>query len=217
MVPEGGRPRLPAVASEGVGGGPFRVGRIADIEDRELQAEHAAGGWIDVAADAQEVGGIERVQVGRESRHLQLADDPRLRRIGQIDDKQRIDLPERAHVAPVTDEADRVDPFARGEPGDAADGLQVAGGRGKHVDTAGRCVAESAGRRHPQQAVVALVERELVERDAGYGAHRRQLHVGILQVELVDVRGRAGVGGVPPVAPMGGGDVEVRGGGVDAA
>ena len=158
MVPEGGRPRLPAIAREGVGRGPLRIGGIADIEDRELQAAHAAGVRIDVAADAEQVRGVERVQVGRETRHLQLANDPRPRRICQIDDEQRIDLPERAHIATIADEANRVDPFPRGEPGDAADRLQVAGGRGERVDAAGGPVAESISRRHAQQAVGSLVE-----------------------------------------------------------
>ena len=162
MIPQGARPRLPAIPGEGVGRCPPRLGRVADIEHRELQAENAAGGRIDVAADTEEVGGVERLEIGGEAGHFQLADDLRPGGIGQIDDKQRVDLLEGAHVGDVADEPAGIDPFPLCEILDRADGdeISVRLSEDKHprggIGEVPIAAAAPIRRRHAQKAVVLI-------------------------------------------------------------
>ena len=202
VVPLGLRPGFPAGAGEGGGRRALGLGRIAHVEHRKLESAHLSRRGIDVAADAEQVRRIERMEVGRVAGHLELAGHTRGRGVGQIDDEQRVDLAERAHVSHVADEADRVDPLTLGQTRDAADRPQVAPRGLEHVHAARGLVAEASGRRHAEQAVGALVERKLVERESRYGPHRHERDGHLLQVERVDVRRRIDVGRVPPRAEV---------------
>ena len=222
MIPQSARPRLPAIPGEGVGRCPPRLGRIADVEHRQLQAEDTAGGRIDVAADAEEPGGVERLEIGREAGHFELADDLRPGRVGQIDDKQRIDLLERAHVGDVADEPAGIDPLPPGKPLDSADGdeIPVRLPEDKHprggIGEVPVAAVAPVRRCHTEKAVV-FIERELVERRPRHGPHRHQRHARGAEIEVVDVRRQAGVAGIPPAPPIGSRDVEPGRRGVDRA
>ena len=61
------------------------------------------------------------MQVGRVAGDLELAEHARLRRVGEVERVERVDLPEGDDVARVADEAHRVDALALAEPADAAD------------------------------------------------------------------------------------------------
>ena len=187
-----------------------------------MQAENAAGGRIDVAADAEEVGGVERLEIGGEAGHFQLADDLRPGGIGQIDDKQRVDLLERAHVGDVADEPAGIDPFPLGEILDRADGDEISVRLPEDEHTRGGigevpiAAAAPIRRRHAQKAVV-LIERELIERRPCHGAHRHQRHTRRGEIKVVDVRRHAVVAGIPPAPPIGRRHIEPGRRGVDRA
>src|SRR5688500_13404153 len=92
-------------------GGPAR---IRDVERRDLGSEHAP--FLGrVLPEAQQQVRAERVEVGRVAADLQLAADDRVGRPGEVDDVQRIDLPERDDVADVADEPDAEDALALAE------------------------------------------------------------------------------------------------------
>src|SRR4029453_15206488 len=88
----------------GVGAGqlvlrqPYRVGQVTDVEQRDLCAGGPALGG-GVLPDADQPGGVGRVQVGRVARDLQLALDGRPGRVTEVQCVQRVGLAERHHVA----------------------------------------------------------------------------------------------------------------------
>jgi hypothetical protein len=57
------------------GGDAPGVGRVADVEQRELHAAVAGGVGVDVAAEAEEQVVADRVEVGREAGDRQLPGD----------------------------------------------------------------------------------------------------------------------------------------------
>ena len=162
------------------------------------------------------------MEIGGEAGHFQLADDLRPGGVGQIDDKQRIDLLERAHVGDVADEPARIDPLPPGKPLNSANGDEIPvrlpedeharGGIGE-VPVAAAAPVRCC---HAEKAVV-FIERELVERRPRHGPHRHQRHPSSTEIEVVDVRRQAGVAIIPPAPPIGGRDVEAGRGGVDRA
>ena len=76
-------------------------------------------GGVGLLADAEHQVLADRMQVRGVARDLELAEHPRLRRVGEVDGVQRVDLPEGDDVARVADEAHRVDALALAEPADA--------------------------------------------------------------------------------------------------
>ena len=75
---------------------------------------------------AEQVVGIDAVQVGGEARDLQLAEDPWLRWVVEVEDEQRVRLLERHDVAAVAVEAHGGDVFATRDAVHCADAHQVA-------------------------------------------------------------------------------------------
>ncbi len=61
------------------------------------------------------------MQIRRISENLQLADDSRFGRVGEVDRVQRVGLTERDHVSHVAHEPDGVDPLALAESVDLSD------------------------------------------------------------------------------------------------
>ena len=118
------------------------VGRVGDVEQRDLRAEpHALGGRV--LADAEQLVLADRVQVGRVAEDLQLAAHARARRVGEVERVERIGLAERHDVAAVVDEAHRVDALAAAEAADLADLLEPARARREHGDVALALAARS--------------------------------------------------------------------------
>src|SRR5262245_65957895 len=89
-------------------------------------------------ADPDEAALAGRVQVGGVAVDLQLADNSRPLRIGQVDGVEGIGLPERDHVADRTDEPYRVDPLALAESVHRADRHEPVPVLGKNGDRAVR-------------------------------------------------------------------------------
>ena len=87
-------------------------------------------------ADAQQQARADRVQVGRVAGDLELADDPRVVGIGEVEHVQRVDLAERDHVAGVADEADGVDVLAAPEAAHPAHVAQAVAVGCEHGDEA---------------------------------------------------------------------------------
>ena len=122
-----------AVAAERGGGEPEWVGRIANVEQRDLGAEPApfVGG---VLADPEEASLTRRVQVGRVARDLQLAPHDRRRGIAQVDDVERVHLAERHDVGHVPEEPHGVDLLGHTEAADDADLLERRARSLQHAD-----------------------------------------------------------------------------------
>ena len=98
----------------------LRRAQVGDVEERDLRAERRPP-LVGVLADAEQQVVADRVQVRGVAGDLQLAEHARVRRVGEVERVERIDLAERDDVAGVADEAHRVDALALAEPADAAD------------------------------------------------------------------------------------------------
>ena len=79
----------------------LHVRPVGRVEHGQLHALAPARAVVRVVTDAEQPVLAERVQVFREAGDLQLPEDARVRRVGEIDREQRIHLPERHEIANV--------------------------------------------------------------------------------------------------------------------
>ena len=168
-----GRPRL---AADGVLVQAHRLGELGDVEQRHLHAgPPPLRGRVLAHPEQQPVP--ERVQVGGVARDLELADHARLRRVGEVERVERVDLAEGHDEARVAHVAHGVDPLALAEPADLADLHEppVALLQRAHGAAAARGAVprRHRGRRDAQRALV-LGQRPLVEQVAGHLAASRR-------------------------------------------
>ncbi len=157
---------------------------------------------VGVLAHAQQPAVAHGVQVGRVAGDLQLAEQRRRRRVGQVDEEERVGLAERHDRREVAEVAHRVDLLGRAQPLEAADlGERVPVGAERVDRRRGRLACHPlriAGHGRAQDAVL-LVQRELVEEGAGDGpgrdvaGGRRVGDVEAVQVggDLLGLRGHA--------------------------
>src|SRR5205823_2907369 len=75
---------------------------------------------VHVLADPEQQVLADRVQVRRVAGELQLPEHAWMLGIGEVDGVERVDLPERDHVARVADEPDRIDALTLAELTDPA-------------------------------------------------------------------------------------------------
>ena len=190
---------------------PRRVREVGDVEQRQLQALHAAVARR-LLADAEQQLLAHRVQVGGVAGDLQLAHDARVVRVGEVERVERVRLAERDDVADVADEADRVDPLAEAEAADLAALEQVPVAPVERRDLALGLRAEAERRRGAQHALV-LGQRELVEQRARHRAAGRV--PGAIRVRCVEAVDRGVGAGERAVIPALGRDVQGRRRGVD--
>ena len=171
-----------------------RVGHISHIEQRQLQPQLAAL-HRSLAAQPDDGVVVVRVEVAREAGDLQLAQNPRVSWVGQVDDEERVHLPKRHHEQPRGQEAGREDALAWG---DAVQLAQLPQVEVQAVHLVHRRPALHR-RRHSQHCVV-LVHRELVVDPALHSSVRKWNHVVSPCKDLVDDGGvGAGIVGVGEV------------------
>ena len=168
---------------------------VGHVEERELRALRLSL-FVRVLAQAEQQVVPYRVEVGREPEQLQLTSDRGLFRIRQVERVERVDLPERDHVALLAEEAHGEDPLAASEPAHPADFIQLLA-EDRHEALAlallrVRAPRRLVGRRNPQHAVV-LGEGELVQHEAAHLARRAVLGRLRIERELVDRRVAPGV------------------------
>ena len=128
------------------------------------------------------------MKVGREPRHLQLADLTRLARVRYVDGEEGVHDAIRHQVSAILQEARGIELLTGGQPGDEAHLLQPSPLRLKDVDAVRDRPQEPLGGGHAQAALV-LAQRELVQ-DAA--RHAARAHVADAEgiggrVELMDV------------------------------
>ena len=163
-----------------------RRGRVADVESLDARGRPVEAGAVRVGRcqpNGQQHALRHRVNVGRDTGHLQLAKDGGVGRIAQVDGPQRIDLFEGHHVSHVLSEAGRPDALAFRKATDVADlpqdllaGLEVGRAlQGHHMADHRLWVLHppaaplTGGGGHAHDAFV-LRERELVENGAVHAA-----------------------------------------------
>ena len=181
-----------------------RRGRIADVEGLDACGRPIQSGAVCIGRcqpNGQQHALRHRVNVGRDTGHLQLAKDGGVGRIAQVDGPQRIDLLEGHHVRHVVGEAGRPDALAFRKATDVADlpqdlfaGLEVGRALQGHDVADHRlwvlhppAAPLAGGGGHAHDAFV-LRERELVEDGAVHAARTGvERGAGIADVEGVQV------------------------------
>src|SRR5215212_5776918 len=96
------------------------MGRVRDVEQRELRAEQPALTGR-VLPDPEQEPVADRVQVGRVSLEVELPVHARSGGVAQVDDEERVDLPEGHDVRGAADEAHGVDALSAAQAPHAAD------------------------------------------------------------------------------------------------
>src|SRR5207247_4603213 len=81
---------------------------VGDVEKGDLRALCLAL-CVCVLADADQMGPLDWVEVGRVAAQEQLTGDPRSCRVRQVEGVERIGLPERHHITGWARETHRVD------------------------------------------------------------------------------------------------------------
>ncbi len=146
---------------------PAGGGRVRHVEDGELGAgRHPFLGGV--LPDAQEQTVADGVQVGRVAGDLQLPDDRRVGRVGQVDDVQRVGSPEGDDVADVAHEPHGEDrlPLAQPAGPPQLDELVPLSGKGDDLALGRVTGPRGPGGGGDAQDAVVLGHRELVEQPA---------------------------------------------------
>ncbi len=99
-----------------------RVGRVADVEERDLGhgpvEPESVRAWPD--ANGQERVGVDRVDVGGDAGDLELAEDLGVGWVREVDDPQRVHVAEGHEVGAVAHEAGAPDALSGGDVADVA-------------------------------------------------------------------------------------------------